>query len=148
MARRKDGFPVSHCSFGIAVLPWFCVLTSGLISSDFPIWQFKNSTSKTVVFPSQTCLFVCLFENRVSLCSSGYPGADSVDLASIKLRGPHSFGLPSTGITGIHHHIHFLYYKVFHSHKNIFTNSSITKKCLSLYRSRQNRPVKISHFKL
>jgi hypothetical protein len=34
------------------------------------------------------CLFVCLFQNKVSLCSSGCPGTHSVDQAGLELRNP------------------------------------------------------------
>jgi hypothetical protein len=34
------------------------------------------------------CLFVCLFRDRVSLCSPGCPGTSSVDQAGLELRGP------------------------------------------------------------
>ena len=32
------------------------------------------------------CLFVCLFPDKVSLCSPGYPGNHSVDQAGLELR--------------------------------------------------------------
>jgi hypothetical protein len=34
------------------------------------------------------CLFVCLFQDRASLCSPGSPGAHSVDQAGLELRNP------------------------------------------------------------
>ena len=33
-------------------------------------------------------MFVCYFQDRVSLCSPGWPGAHSVDQAGLKLRNP------------------------------------------------------------
>jgi hypothetical protein len=33
-----------------------------------------------------SCLFVCLFRDRVSLCSPGCPGFHSVDQAGLELR--------------------------------------------------------------
>jgi hypothetical protein len=40
------------------------------------------------LFSLFVCLFVCLFLDRVSLCSPGCPGTDSVDHADLELRNP------------------------------------------------------------
>ena len=78
----------------------------GMESLDIPricevlslIWTGKNC----FLF---VCLFVCLFRDRVSLCSSGCPGTHSVDQASLELRNPPvSASLPSAGIKGVRHH--------------------------------------------
>jgi hypothetical protein len=50
-------------------------------------------------------LFCFVFQDRVSLCSPGYPGTHSVDKAGLELRNPPaSASLPSAGIKGVRHH--------------------------------------------
>jgi hypothetical protein len=54
----------------------------------------------------QVCLFVCLFVflDTVFLCSPGYLGTHSVDLAGLELKRSDSLCLQSTGIKGVYHH--------------------------------------------
>jgi hypothetical protein len=44
------------------------------------------------------CLFVCLFQDRVSLCSPGCPGTHSVDQAGLELRNPPA---SASGVLGL-----------------------------------------------
>jgi hypothetical protein len=43
-------------------------------------------TSRKRIVLSFVCLFVCLFQDRVSLCSPGCPGTHFVDQAVLELR--------------------------------------------------------------
>jgi hypothetical protein len=50
------------------------------------------------------CLFVLVFQNRVSLCSPSCPGTHSADQDGLELRNLPSLYLPSAGIKGVRHH--------------------------------------------
>jgi hypothetical protein len=47
------------------------------------------------------CLFIFIFQNRVSLCSPGCPGTRSVDQASLELRNPPA---STSQVLGLHVH--------------------------------------------
>ena len=48
----------------------------------------KEQAGKQAQHSLFVCLFVCLFRDRVSLCSPGCPGTHSADQAGLKLRNP------------------------------------------------------------
>ena len=56
--------------------------------------------------PGKTVGALCfvLFQDRVSLCSPGCPGAHFVDQAGLELRNPPASCLPSAGVKGVRHH--------------------------------------------
>jgi hypothetical protein len=89
------------------------------------------------VFVFFVCLFVCLFcfvfQDRVSLCSPGYPGTHSVAQAGLELRNPPAsasqvLGLKVCGTTA---RLRFMCYDI---HKqSIFENTLFFFLCLVLY---------------
>jgi hypothetical protein len=72
------------------------------------------------------CLFVCfIFQDRVSLCSPGYPETCFVDQAGLKLTAIH---FPSIRIKGMCHHCPAVYVfisSVFHSAAQAFMELTV-----------------------
>lgn len=61
-----------------------------------------NNNKIQLLFKLISLLFVCC-QDRVSLCSLGYPGTISVDQAGPKLTKLACLCLASAGIKGVHH---------------------------------------------
>jgi hypothetical protein len=70
--------------------------TSARATSALNPWANSSATPPNphCLFVIWGCLFVSVFQERVSLCSPGFPGTHSIDQAGLELRDPSSLPLP------------------------------------------------------
>ena len=75
-----------------------CIFCFTILSMEGSSWGLK------ILEILATCCLFFVFQDRVSLYSTGCPGTHSVDQAGLKLRIPPASASQSAGITGVRRH--------------------------------------------